>query len=317
MSTHHGFVVTAAERGRARTPSAPRLRGVVAIGRPLLWPVSLLPFYCGVVLATHRLIPTVADLPDAVVGAVVAGPLVWVAVLALNDVHDLPGDLRNPRKCTAPLVTGRLTPADARAVTAIAAVLAVLTALVVGTTFAAGTVLMLGLGWAYSAPPLRWKTRPGIDVAVNAAAVGMLGPLAGWTAVHGIIGFPWLMAAQGALVGVALYVPTTLADLGADVRSGYRTVAVALGARRAYLLGFACWVAAAVASVWLAYDGAVIPRRMLAFEVVLVPVLVPAYHLLLAKRQTFARIVAVASLFLAPSGLFVLTYVGLIGSAHG
>lgn len=225
MSTHHGFVVTAAERRRTRTPSASRLRGVVAIGRPLLWPVSLLPFYCGVVLATHRLIPTVADLPHAVVGAIVAGPLVWVAVLALNDVHDLPGDLRNPRKCTAPLVAGRLTPADARAVTAIAAVLAVLTALLVGTTFAAGTVLMLGLGWAYSAPPLRWKTRPGIDVAVNAVAVGMLGPLAGWTAVHGIIGFPWLMAGQGALVGVALYVPTTLADLGADVRSGYRTAA--------------------------------------------------------------------------------------------
>jgi 4-hydroxybenzoate polyprenyltransferase len=76
----------------------------VLLGRPWFWPVSLLPYYVGLVLATHRLMPVVADLPRALAGAMVAGPLVWFAVLAINDVYDLPGDRLNPRKVRSPLI---------------------------------------------------------------------------------------------------------------------------------------------------------------------------------------------------------------------
>jgi hypothetical protein len=44
-----------------------------------------------------------------------------------------------------------------------------------------------------------------------------------------------------------------------------------------------------------------------------VPGLVAAYHLLLGRTQTFARITAVAFLFLIPSGVFALTYTGVLG----
>jgi 4-hydroxybenzoate polyprenyltransferase len=294
------------------TGERPALADVLALGRPWFWPVSLLPYYVGVLLATHRLLPPVADLPRLAAGGLVAGPLVWLAVLAINDVHDLPGDDGNPRKANAPLTSRRMSVTTARAAAGTAGVLAVLVAVPVGWAFAAGTLVALLLGWAYSAPPVRLKERPGLDVAVNALAVGALGPYGGWAAVHGIGGFPWVMAVQGTLVGVALYVPTTLADHGADADSGYRTVAVRLGPRRAYRLGLVAWLAAAGWSALLAATGTMIPRRMLWFELVMVPVLVVAYHLLLRRRASFGRIVVVSLLFLAPSVVFALTYTGLL-----
>lgn len=299
-------------RGVTVTGERPAIADVWALGRPWFWPVSLLPYYVGVLLATHRLLPPLADLPRLVIGGLVAGPLVWLAVLAINDVHDLPGDDGNPRKANAPLTSRRMSVATARRVAGAAGLLALVVAVPVGWAFLTGTLVALALGWAYSAPPVRLKERPGLDVAVNALAVGALGPYGGWAAVHGVAGFPWVMAVQGTLVGVALYVPTTLADHAADAGSGYRTVAVRLGPRRAYRLGLAAWVAAAGWSAVLAATGTVIPRRMLWFELVMVPVLVVAYHLLLRRHASFGRIVVVSVLFLAPSAVFALTYTGAL-----
>lgn len=285
-------------------------RDIVAVARPWFWPVSLLPYAVGVVLATHRLVPAADRLPRLTVGALVAGPLVWLAVLAVNDAHDLAGDLRNPRKAGSPLVSGRVSPRLALRLAGGASVAAFLLSLAVGTAFAVGTALALVLGWLYSAPPVRLKTRPGADVAVNALGIGALGPLAGWTAVHPLGGFPWVMAVQGTLVGVALYVPTTLFDHAADVAGGYDTIAVRLGPARTYLLGLGAWVAAAGWSVLLAVTGTVIPHRMAMFELVLVPGLIGGYHALLGRTQSLARIAVVSVLFLLPSVAFVLTYTG-------
>jgi chlorophyll synthase len=246
------------------------------------------------------------------IGAVVVEPLVWLAVLAINDAHDLPGDLLNPRKAGTPLTSGRLSPEVVRRVALVAGASALLVSLTVGSAFTLGALVALALGWAYSAPPVRLKARPGVDVAVNALALGALGPLAGWTAVHPLGGFPWLIAVQGVLVGAALYVPTTLADYHADLATGYRTVAVRLGPRRAYRLGLAAWIAAAALSAGLAAADAVIPRRMLVFELVMVPALIAAYHGLLGRKQSVPRIAVVSFLFLAPSAVFALTYVNIL-----
>lgn len=297
---------------RARVVFA-RARDVLALARPRFWPVSLLPYYTGFLLATHRLVPTAAQLPRVLVGGLVAGPLVWLAVLAINDAHDLPGDLANPRKVGTPLTSGRLSPEAVRRIAFWSAAVAVVVAGTVGRYFAAGTAVALLLGWAYSAPPVRLKARPGADVAVNALAVGALGPMSGWAALGSPAGFPWVMCVQGTLVGVALYVPTTLADYRADLASGFDTIAVRLGVRRAYAVGYAAWIGAAACCLVLAATGTMIPRHMLAYEAVLVPGLIVAYRRLLRRTQTFARITAVAFLFLLPSGLFALTYTGVLG----
>lgn len=211
-------------------------------------------------------------------------------------------------------------------------------------------MLAVALGWAYSVPPLRLKVRAGLDVTVNALALGAFGPLAGWAAAspHGsdrdqltigslddlargrpvsgslddlawsrlgvaaMDGFPWAMALQGSLVAAALYLPTTLADLSSDRAVGYRTIAVRLGPAVTYWLGFAAWVASAGLSVVLAAADHVIPRRMLALEVVMVPVLIAAYHRLIGPERPFRGIVVLAALFLCPCAAFALTYAGVL-----
>lgn len=135
---------------------AGRLRAALALGRPIFWPVSLLPFWCGTVLATRRLLPPIDG--TTLVAAIVAGPLVWTAVLAVNDVHDLAGDRGNPRRRSAPLVTGALSLSAVRVIGGGCALAALALAGVVGTPFAFGTAVVLALGWAYSSPPLRLKT---------------------------------------------------------------------------------------------------------------------------------------------------------------
>lgn len=297
---------------RLRIEARRLLLDVALLARPWFWPVSLLPYYVGFVLATHQLLPSLGQLPPLLTGGVVAGPLVWLAVLAVNDAHDLPGDLLNPRKAGTPLTSGRMTPATAGAVAMVAAVAALVVACVLGTAFAAGTLLVLALGWVYSVPPVRLKERPGADVAVNALAIGAIGPAAGWCATASIAGFPWLFAVQGVLIGAALYLPTTLVDHRADQARGYRTIAVRLGRRTTYRLGFASWIAAAALSAGLALADQIIPRHMFGFELVMVPPLIASYHLLLGRVQSFYRIAAVSTLFLIPSGVFVLTYTGAL-----
>lgn len=295
---------------RTRPTSVRFVRDVLAIGRPWFWCVSLLPYYLGFVLASRRLLPTLAELPNVAVGALVIGPLMWVAVLAVNDAHDLPGDLVNPRKAGTPLTSGRITPLAARRIAAGSGVLAVAVASAVSWVFAVGTLAVLAVGWAYSVPPLRLKARPGADVAVNAVALGAIGQLAGWAAIRPLDGFPWVMAVLGTLVGVALYIPTTLADLRADRTSGYTTVAVRLGPGRAYALGMAAWVMAAGLSVVLAAAGEVLPRQMLPLELVMVPLLIVAYRRFVRSEQSFRGVITMAVLFLVPSVTFILTYTG-------
>jgi len=274
--------------------------------------VSLLPFYIGVVLAHQQLWPAADQLPRLLIAALVVEPLVWLAVLAINDVHDLPGDLRNPRKANSPLTSGRLSQSTVRGIAYGAAFVALAASLAVGGVFAAGALLALALGWLYSAPPVRLKARPGADVAANALALGALGPLAGWTALHPLSGFPWAIAVQGVLVGAALYLPTTLADYHCDLVIGYRTIAVRLGPAPTYRLGLAAWTAAGLLSVTLAATDTVIPRHMLPFEAATVPGLILAYHLLLRRHQSTLRIAAVSILFLIPSVIFALTYTHVI-----
>lgn len=305
---------------------------MLAVGRPAFWPVSLLPYYVGVLLATHQVIPPMELWPQVLAGALVIGPLLWLAVLAINDAYDLPGDLLNPRKSKSPLLDGRVSLPAAKRIAAISGAAALLVSLYVGLAFALGVLLALLLGWLYSVPPARLKTRAGFDVAVNSLALGAFGPIAGWAVVRpssgwsshpaewamswsdlaSLGGFPWVMALQGTLVAIALYLPTTLADLEADRAAGYRTIAVRLGARTTYRLGFIAWIAAAGLSVVLAATELVIPREMLWLEVVMVPVLVAAYRRLIGPGMTFRGVIILASLFLAPCGTFALTYTGVL-----
>lgn len=292
------------------------------IARPALWLVSLVPYYVGNLLATRELVPGTCHaaapcwtaLRPGLTGVLVMGPLAWLAVLAVNDAYDLPGDLRNPRKKGSPLTSGRLSAHAALVAAYSTAAFALAVATTVRPGFVYVTAGFLVLGWLYSVPPLRLKDRPGYDVAANAIAVGALAPLAGWAVARPLGGFPPMVAVQGILVTIALYIPTTLADYDTDAATGETTIAVRLGRHPAYLIGFTAWTLSCLGAITLAATGHVLPHRTLWIQLLCAPILITAYHHLLSTAHNTAQIVRgltiISWLFLIPSTTFALTYTG-------
>jgi 4-hydroxybenzoate polyprenyltransferase len=282
---------------------------LVAVSRPWFWPVSWVPAYLGTVLAGHAWLPARADAPRAVVALLVLGPLIWGAILAQNDLHDLPSDRDNPRKATAPLVSGAVSAGRLRIWYRALALAALGAALFVGPLFVLGVAGVLLLGWAYSVPPLRLKTRPGWDVTVNALVVGVVSPAAGWSITRAPWQFPWEFALIGVLFAAALYVPTTVTDLAADAGAGDTTFAVRFGAGFAYWLGVALWGAALGFSVLCAAVDVLVPRSTLIPQLVMAPVLLAAYAAL-TRHPTITKMAAVSVLFGIPTAGFAVAYIG-------
>jgi 4-hydroxybenzoate polyprenyltransferase len=282
---------------------------LVAVSRPWFWPVSWVPAYLGTVLAGHAWLPARADLPRAAVALLILGPLIWGAVLAQNDLHDLRSDRQNPRKGTAPLVTGAVSAGRLRVWYRAIALAAVGTALFVGPLFVLGVVGVLLLGWAYSVPPLRLKARPGWDVAVNAIVVGMVSPAAGWSITRPPWEFPWQFGLIGLLFAAALYVPTTVTDLAADSSAGDTTFAVRFGPRFAHRLGTGLWVSALALSLLCAWLDVLVPRSTLTPQLLMAPILVAAYAVL-TRRPTITKLALLSVLFGIPTVGFALATIG-------
>ncbi|SNT49635.1 chlorophyll synthase [Asanoa hainanensis] len=280
---------------------------VLRLTRPWFWPLSWAGAYFGMVVATGDPVPAREAVPATVAAAVVLGPLVWAWVFALNDLHDLPSDRRNPRKATAPLVTGELTPADLRRCARWSAVAAITLATVAGSTFFVGTVIVLVFGWLYSVPPIRLKTRPGADVAVNAIVVGVVGPLGGWSLSRPVLDYPPVLAVLGLLLAAALYLPTTVIDHVADRTAGYTTAAVRWTAAACYRAGLGLWVAAN--ALWLAccHLDVFVDRDSWLLQTVAAPLLVLVYAAV-ARRPSIPRLAVVAIAFAIPAADFLLAY---------
>jgi 4-hydroxybenzoate polyprenyltransferase len=267
------------------------------------------PAYLGTVLAGHAWLPPRADVPRAGVALLILGPLIWGAVLAQNDLHDLRSDRQNPRKGNAPLVTGAVSARRLRLWYRAIALAAVGTALVVGPLFVIGVVGVLLLGWAYSVPPLRLKARPGWDVTVNALVVGVVSPAAGWSITRPPWEFPWQFGLIGLLFAAALYVPTTVTDLAADSSAGDTTFAVRFGSRFAHRLGTGLWASALTLSLLCAWLDVLVPRSTLTPQLLMAPILVTAYAGL-TRRPTITKLALLSVLFGIPTVGFALAYIG-------
>jgi 4-hydroxybenzoate polyprenyltransferase len=332
----------------ARSEENPPTLGAFALyvwrlSRPEAWMVSVLPVYLGHLVATREIFPNLsvwttfweraaregamwgefasatrawlALSADFLLAVVAMGPLIWAATLLINDVHDLPGDRVNPRKARSPLVQGLVSRGWAHAAAYVFAVLTLATALLVNARFALMVLACLALAWLYSVPPVRLKTRPGADLAVNALGVGLLSAVAGWVITEPFSTAPYWVAPQGLLVAAALYVPTTLVDHEADARIGYLTLATQLGPRRAYRIGFLAWVLANVGALVLSAKDLFIPHRMLPLLLIFNPLMVWQYHQFIGRAKTpqdrVWGIVLCSLTFFAVNLVFALMYTGL------
>lgn len=329
-----------------RTARAGWWHTVLAIwrmARPEFWTVSLLPFYTGWVLASHHLAPgmalwaqfwdgavrhgaTMHDFLSTVgsffgvarnvlVGAAVVGPLGWGLTLSLNDLHDIEGDRLNPRKTQSPLVRGVISASTSRRAMYVFAAAVFAGAATAGFTFFCLVAACALLSWAYSAPPLRWKTKPGLDLMVNAVAIGSLTLFAGWSLERPLADFPVVVLPASLLIGVAVYAPTLLVDLLPDRDSGYTTLGARLGPQATYRIGWWAWVVANLYMIGLAAAGHVVPRTALPVLLVFVPLLLYEYHACIGRArdqvELMRGIVVCSVTFFALAVLLALTYAGI------
>ncbi|HYN89240.1 MAG TPA: prenyltransferase [Ardenticatenaceae bacterium] len=195
--------------------------------RPLLWLNTAIP----AALATVTLDRPI-DL-DTVLLAIYFTLPFNLFLHGINDVFDYESDLVNARKGGAEgnLLARRLHAPMLRRMLALN-VPFVLVLLITGTPL--GNVLLLLLlllGWAYSAPPFRAKGRPFLDNAVNMAYVlpFLIGlarqgaPPPEW---------PWYGIVAFMVWNLASHAFTSIQDVEADRRAGIATLATLLGRTR-------------------------------------------------------------------------------------
>ncbi|MDR5657122.1 prenyltransferase [Halodesulfurarchaeum sp. HSR-GB] len=110
--------------------------------------------------------------------------------------------------------------------------------------------LAIALGWAYSSPPARFVAR-GLGELTVVVLAGVLVPLFGFLLQDGAVTRN-ILPILGTLVPLTfgMNVATTLPDIDGDRRTGKRTLAVRLGARRVVHIGLVAFLLGGAAGVW-------------------------------------------------------------------
>ncbi|MET3890920.1 chlorophyll synthase [Bosea sp. OAE506] len=145
------------ETGATLRPGAgavayPAPSAVLELLKPITWFPPMWAFACGVVSSG---VPLIANAPVALLGIVLAGPLVCAMSQAINDWHDREVDAINePHR---PIPSGRIPGRWGLYIAALWSVLSLAVASLLGSWVLIATCLGLFLAWAYSAPPLRLK----------------------------------------------------------------------------------------------------------------------------------------------------------------
>jgi chlorophyll synthase len=106
------------------------------------------------------------------------------------------------------------------------------------------------LAFAYSLPPVRLCSRPGLDLVANAVGYGGLAFAAGAAGVSNYVvqafidSYPWM------LLVAATFLHTTILDVDGDAAAGKRTLTVALGVRASAYLATTFAAMALAACAW-------------------------------------------------------------------
>jgi 4-hydroxybenzoate polyprenyltransferase len=165
-----------------------------------------------------------------------------VFLYGINDIFDAEIDRRNPKKDNreARYRGDRLT----RIAVTLSGALGLGILVFVPTAAIPWIVGFLVLGAAYSAPPLRLKTRPPLDSVSNGLYI--LPGVAGYVAVAGVL--PPILAIVGAWFwAMAMHTFSAIPDIRPDREAGIRTLATELGKRGTLVYCGVTWLVATLA----------------------------------------------------------------------
>ena len=220
-------IASAEPRGGASARSRlPQPLAVLELLKPITWFAPMWAFMCGMVSSG---VSISQNWLLAVLGVVLAGPLVCAMSQAINDWHDRHVDAIN--EPDRPIPSGRIPGRWGLYIALIWTALSLAVAAILGVWVFAAACLGLALAWAYSAPPLRLKNNGWWG---NAAVGFSYEGLAWFTGAAALIGaFPdWRIVTLAVLYSLGAHGIMTLNDFKAiegDRQMGVRSLPVQLG----------------------------------------------------------------------------------------
>jgi chlorophyll/bacteriochlorophyll a synthase len=221
--------------GPLQPRTAPQPAAVLELLKPITWFPPMWAYACGAVSSGVTLSGHWAQ---ALLGIVLAGPLVCAASQAVNDWYDRDVDAINePHR---PIPSGRIPGTWGFRIACAWSALSLVVASMLGVWVLAATVVGMALAWAYSAPPVRLKQNGWWGNAACAFCYEGLAWFTGAAALLGALPHP-LIIACAVLYSLGAHGIMVLNDFKAiegDTRMGVRSLPVQLGPNTA--AGVAC-----------------------------------------------------------------------------
>ena len=259
---------TTSSFGRGALPSP---GAALELLKPITWFAPMWAYGCGVVSSGAVL---GERWPEALLGILLAGPLVCGTSQAVNDWYDRHVDAIN--EPGRPIPSGRVPGNWGLYIGLMMTGASLFVAMLLGPWVLIAAIVGLVLAWAYSAPPVRLKQNGWWGCGAVAACYEGLPWFTGAAVMLGALP-DWRIVTVAALYSLGAHGIMTLNDFKAvegDRRMGVRSIPVLLGVRRAALL--ACWVMAvpqvvvvALLAYWNAPLHALAVAGVLAVQLVL------------------------------------------------
>jgi len=264
-----------------RTTTYPQAAAVLELLKPITWFPPMWAFACGVVSSGVSL---VANWPTAVLGILLAGPLVCAMSQAINDWYDR--DVDSINEPSRPIPSGRIPGRWGLYIALIWTLLSLLVAAALGLWVLRAAIVGLVLAWAYSAPPLRLKRNGWWGNAACGFTYEGLAWVTGTAAMLGGALPPTTVLVLACLYSIGAHGIMTLNDfksIKGDQQLGIRSLPVQLGPDGA------ARVAAAVMALPQAVVIALLLHWQHPFQAALVAALLAA-QLLMMRRLLAAPI---------------------------
>lgn len=234
---------SALSRSHARRP---HFADIVELTKPVTWFPPMWAFLCGVISSGA----TIADnWLFLLAGLVLTGPVVCGTSQVINDWHDRHVDAIN--EPARPIPSGRVPGRWPVGIALAGSGIALLLALALGQWVLLATLVALFFGWAYSAPPLRFKRSGWTGPLVCALSYEGLSWFTGASVMLGGLPSPIILLVL-LLYSIGAHGIMTLNDFKAvagDRATGLRSLPVIMGERPAALLACAVMAVAQIAVV--------------------------------------------------------------------
>lgn len=202
----------------------------IRLVRPVAWIVFLLPFSVGFGIGATK-----NTNPFHIIFSLIAF-VSWMSFsFILNSLSDKDvdkfhdGRAKDMNLSNQPFVTGEISEKTALFITLILVIISLFFAWLVNYLFFTLFIIANIIGYIYSMPPTRFKTKPVTDILCNALAAGVA-LIAGLSIGGANMNLLFIIGTF--IVAAVFYIPTVVTDYDFDKRAGLKTSAVFFGPKK-------------------------------------------------------------------------------------